>query len=410
MFTFANSAERIFSPAQLVLSMPAPSPIPPPPPPTPPTPQPPSSGGTLPSPEEIALLETLSFPGDDDSSDTGFDNDGDGTEPIDLSHRSVHNSLSVHGRMDSFRRALFSPNKLFSSMPPPIPMDVLDIANGSETRLMSVLSLLRLLRLFTTEQGGNKTQVTEVSGHEDEVLDSLLDEERRAQEDEYIEESHFRSPPSKYQTRGSAEQGAGIAQPSLPEENDSDDTITIQAELTTTTTSSSSSSSSAPSESPEASLFLSDNTQNLPSISPISHASFTGDEAEVSLTIQIDNGIRSITGILPQAFVYFMIPLLPRTTKNIPQEVLPRIQWLFSYSFHPGSLLPSLREEFQRLATDNDEDAIATKILKVILFSSCSESSCERIFSRARFIVGKRRYQLSRRALFSSLLVSDLAL
>ena len=414
MFTFANSTERLFCPAQFITPAPSPIPLPhPPPPPTPPTPQPPPSGGTPPTEEEIALLETLSFPGDEDSSDAGFDNDGDGTQPIDLSHGYGHLSSSSHSRMDPFRCALFSPNELFSSTPPTIPNDVLDMATGSETRLMSVLSLLRLLHLFTTEQEGNKTQVMETNGQDDEVLDSLLDEESRAQEDEYIEESHFRSTPSEYQTRASAEQGTGIAQPSLPEENDSDDstTTTIQNDFTTTSTSSSSSSSSSSqSESIETSLFLSDNAQDLPSITMVSHPSFSGDEAEVPITTQIDQGIRSITGMLPQAFVYFMIHLLPKTTINIPQHVIPRIQWFFTYPLHPSSLLPSLTEEFQRLDTAIPEDKIASQILKVILFSSCSESSCERLFSRARFIVGKRRYQLSRRALFSSLLVSDLAL
>ena len=388
-----------YNPAQFLLSTAALSHPPPPPP------HPPSSTVTPPTAEEMDLLQTLQFPDDDDSA---CEDDGDGTEPIDLSRGLKHTNSSSQSMMDPFRSALFSPNQRLSSILPAIPGDVLDIASDSETRLMSVSSLLRLLHLLTTEQEGNKTQVMEVSGRDDEVLDSLLDEERRAQEDEYIEKSHFSSTVSKYHTRGSAEE----AQPSLPEENDSDtnsNTIMQDQLTTTTTTSSSSSSCFSQTESQDLPLFLSDD-KNLQSISLISHPSYSGDEAEVGITYQIDNGIRSITANLRRAFVYFMIQLLPQTTIDMPQQILPRIHWFFSYQFRPGSLLPSLTEEFRRFDSGSAEEKIAAQIMKILLFSSCSESSCERLFSRARFVVGKRRYQLSRRALFSSLLVSDLAL
>lgn len=404
MFTFTNSSERIFSLAHLPVS-PSPStsephtPTPPPPPP---------STETAPNPEEVAMLQTLSFP-DDDSDDGGILDDGDGTEPIDLSRGCEPHSTTGHTMMDPFRLALFAPKEQIRYPTPEIPGEVLDTISDTETRLMSVFALLRLLLSFTAEQ---EKQVNVVTGKDDQILDSLLEEERRAQEDEYIEESYFSSTRSNYQTRGSAQEGGGT------EENETEDSTVVQDAVTstTTTTSSSTSSSSSSSSSSQAqewldqTLFASDNDVELQSIPSISHPPFSEDDGEYQITHQMNNSMHLIIGSLPRAFVYFMNHMLPKTATVIPQIVLPRLQWFFSYPLYPGSLLPSLDGEFQRLDSGLPEERIASQIIKVLLFSSISESSCERIFSRARFIVGKRRYQLNRRALFSSILVSDQAI
>ena len=419
MFTFTDSTERIFAPAQCRVDMPSS------PQPTDPPPIPPSSTETSLSSEDLALLQTLRFPEYDESDNAGID-DGDGTEPIDLSQGFQWAGLSSQCTMDPFRGALFSPIQPLSHMPSAVPGDVREMARESETRLMSMFSLLRLLHFLSTEPEENKSQVIEVNGRDDQVLESLLDEERRAEEDEYIEESHFSIQRTQYQTRGTTDGQDNVTSTTTTSStNITQTTPTTSAPPTaaaavaedTSTPSSSSSSSSSSSfslaeDSPDPTLFLSDNDENLESITLISHPRFTSDEEEFRITNQIDNGIGSIIGTLPRAFVYFMNHLLPKTTLDIPRQVLPRLKWFFSPQFRTDSesLLPSLTEDFQRLDNGMPQDRIASQIIKVLLFSSCSESSCERIFSRARFIVGKRRYQLSRRSLFSSLLVSDLAL
>ena len=404
MFTFVNSTERIFSLAQLLISSSSSSES--------------STSRTQPRPPPAepssveALLQTVTFP--DHESDDGSSEENDvETDPIDLSLPWQSRGGTSHSMMDPFRSALFSPEESFSYPTPDLPGEVLAIASDDETRLMSVFSLLRLLPSLSTEQGVKDTQAIEVSSRDDPIVDSLLEEESRAQDDEYIEESYFISAQSQYQTRSSTQAGGGAAA------SENDDSISIQDEVittttpTTTTTSSSSSSSSSSAstsqtdESLDQALFLSDNDQELQSVPPISHPPFCGDDAEYQLAYHMDQSLSLMSASLPGAFVYFMNHLLPRTDPDVPEKVLSRLTWFFSYSFHSGSLLPNLDGELQRLDKGISEDRIASQIIKVLLFSSISESSCERMFSRARFIVGKRRYQLNRRALFSSLLISD---
>ena len=164
--------------------------------------------------EERILLQSLSFPRVDES-DSSDCSDSDETVPLDLSLAPSTPSHEMDtGDMDPFRKALFT-EKVSFSIPSGLPQLVRATLNTTETRLMSITSLIHLLGNLSSQEEPKESGVNFEAEQEDEVIDSLLEEERQAEEDEYLEEAALGAPLTRYQTRrvdtdGAIEEGTDL--------------------------------------------------------------------------------------------------------------------------------------------------------------------------------------------------------
>ena len=402
----------------------------------------------------------------EDSTDSSNSSDDDETIPLDLSVAPTSSAEEKEtADMDPFRKALFTAKPTFS-VSSELPQEVRALLSTVETRMMPVASLLHLFEKITSQQEVSKSPVNFEASQDDEIVDSLLEEERRAEEDEYVEEAALGVHVSQYRTRRVDRDGitdeevssptvasppltssssssssssslstssvSSMSQPTvfppassfqgLPSESNDNPDIdmnTPSSDAFTSSSSSSSSSSSAPSTlsstTPQADYgsdifpFLSENITAVKSVSPISHPLYSSDECEYMVANNIESSLNFILSSLPISLMYFIGEILPTDRQHLLASIQEKLRVFFTP--HSSSVRSTLEDELHQLASDKEpEGTIIAKLFRILLYSSCSESSCERVFSRARFIVGKRRYTLSRRALFASLLVSDNAL
>ena len=146
---------------------------------------------------------------------------------------------------------------------------------------------------------------------------------------------------------------------------------------------------------------------NLTTIPFLDHPTIEDDTAENSLVARIGELIDGIIKSIDESFAFYCTSTIPSDMQTITSPLLTH-HWKHSQRQIPGTLpLPTLSMDLAQDHTFDWIERMYTQLVFNLVFSACSESSCERIFSRARFIIGKRRYQLSLLSLYSSLLVSS---
>ena len=124
-----------------------------------------------------------------------------------------------------------------------------------------------------------------------------------------------------------------------------------------------------------------------------------------SSLVFIDNQIKQLPSTLIETFSSFAQTVLPQ---SIHSAIPILTEYFKSVTISPfvNSILPSLENELRVTLIAKEPEYTFIKLARLLTLSCCSESSCERIFSKARLICGSNKYRSSVKTLNARLLVS----
>ena len=236
----------------------------------------------------------------------------------------------------------------------------------AERWMMPIEALLNLLQESEQKDGFFDDTSTQI---DDLDMFGLLAEEENAIHDEYIEKKHLETIDQQHQfprritrhsssssSSSSSSESTPVLQPESEEEDDGEEPEVIITGATTA----------------------------------LVHDKYIDDEQE---HLTIEEIFQSIVGRsqtqLGQEFKRHLDSVLPMSSKRWIHALMTKFEADLSSGIH-------IATEADVTSTEESESAdhIYRMIVRSLIYSACSESECERIFSKAKHISGKRRHNL----------------
>ena len=211
----------------------------------------------------------------------------------------------------------------------------------------------------------------------------LLMEEERENMDEYIDDGKPPTGTIKPHTRADSRG-----------EDDSDSSdIEFLGVIHQGTSSSSSSSSTQP---PAAAMEETAHENSRQTLALESNLVKTISENLPNLTglTSIDEEILKLPSMLLETFRNFAATVLPPPNRT-ELDALTEYFRTYILSPFPSTILPGLGIEMKSRMIASHRERMFKNIMRLVTMSPCSESACERIFSKARLICGQRKYRMT---------------
>ena len=249
---------------------------------------------------------------------------------------------------------------------------------------MPIQNLLELLDRLSPEP-----QSPQHSDPQDDDAFGLLDEEERAIADEYIDEGkkHFEKG-SKPVTRAD----------DLPDESSSSSSdvqfLGVARGMDETPT------QTSEDEHELSSLDLETCTLDSRSIPRMKE-----DSIEDSSLAMIDETIRAMPSRAAETFVAFADSVTPTNRKSTIPGLLEVFRTCVLAPF-PADTLPGLDVELRASLLSGCCESRYRHLMRLLCLSCCSETPCERTFSKARLLCGTRLYRLKTESLNAKLILS----
>ena len=119
----------------------------------------------------------------------------------------------------------------------------------------------------------------------------------------------------------------------------------------------------------------------------------------------IDEEILKLPSTLVDTFKNFASTVIP-LPNQAELEALTEYFRMYILSPFPSPILPGLEVEMKSSILSSQRERMFKNIMRLITMSPCSESACERIFSKARLICGQRKYRMTMETLNARLTVA----
>ena len=254
---------------------------------------------------------------------------------------------------------------------------------------MNVPELLQLLQRIRH----SSEFLTNISVSEEELDEDLglIEEEEKAREDEYIDHTRLVGPDSRPLTRSQLE-------------SDSDDDVIYQGTVYSQQSETSSSTYSGIirqeiSETPSSSSDSSFAGSECPGIR---HDPYTSDIIEWRVVEELLKEIQNLICPLDVIFHDYVCALFVDGGKRW-SLTLDSIFPVYVFSPVPIRVITDIESDLLAFSRLSKEKKVFSLVVRILALSPASEASCERVFSRAKFITGSQRYRLSEQALNSGL-------
>ena len=226
----------------------------------------------------------------------------------------------------------------------------------------------------------------------------LLDDEQLEKDDEYIERKRTDTYPAVRRiTRSSAiaETKRRSSSVSIPRKKKHG--ISSKKAITTTNDN-----TSCPSVTEEE-----DTVILLGSNQIFKHGAFTTVQKEEEYISSIFNDIINVWYVkLTKVFAEHVAKVVPQNLKGLGERMMDIYKrQLFGRNHH--TILCGPMDDVREYASGDKNSQFFSRVTAALLFSSCSESSCERLFSHVKFISGKRRYNLTLSTLNNSISICE---
>ena len=299
---------------------------------------------------------------------------------------STHQSLSDSFRMDSFRESLGTAKEMPSA--PRFQSDSTTSTAASEVipekRVQNIDSLLQILNRLE-----NQAVLLSEQQPIDEDEYGLLEEEQKAQDDEYIDRSTPFESASRMSTR--------LTQLTSEEHQESDETDPLNDWMTDSFSSSSSHILDLMEDE-----YHDPADRNLLSEEPI--RSLCLDPPSQKTLASVEALILSLKVTINKTFFQFAQTVLPFNVHSIIPNLMDIFNTVLLTSNTCGTLT-DLNVELLSYSISPKIEAIFKHLVRLLVFAPCSESSCERVFSRVRAICGERKYALAPQTLTARLVL-----